>query len=39
VARYLLYSNRSTQGTSRYDYNGLYETGGFSLGIALGYRF
>jgi long-chain fatty acid transport protein len=39
VARYLLYSNRSTQGTSRYDYNGLYETGGFSLGISLGYRF
>lgn len=39
VARYLLYSNRSTQGTSRYDYNGLYQTGGFSLGVALGYRF
>ena len=39
VARYLLYSNRSTQGLSRYDYNGLYETGGFSLSVGFGYRF
>jgi long-chain fatty acid transport protein len=39
VARYLLYSSRSTQGLSQYDYNGLYETSGFSLGISFGYRF
>jgi long-chain fatty acid transport protein len=39
VARYLLYSNRSTQGLSRYGYDGLYQSGGFSLGIGVGYRF
>jgi long-chain fatty acid transport protein len=39
VARYLLYSNRSTQGTSRYDYNGLYQSDGFSLAVSFGYRF
>jgi long-chain fatty acid transport protein len=39
LARYLLFSNRSTQGLSRYDYNGLYQTDSFQLGIALGYRF
>jgi long-chain fatty acid transport protein len=37
--RYLLFSNRSTQGLSRYDYNGLYETTSFQLGAAIGYRF
>jgi long-chain fatty acid transport protein len=39
VARYLLFSSRSTQGLSRYGYNGLYETSGFSLAFSLGYRF
>jgi long-chain fatty acid transport protein len=39
VARYLLYSSRSTQGLSRYDYDGLYQSGGFSLGVSFGYRF
>jgi long-subunit fatty acid transport protein len=39
VARYLLYSNRSTQGLSRYDYNGLYQSSGFSLSVGFGYRF
>jgi long-chain fatty acid transport protein len=39
VARYLLYSSRSTTGLSRYDYNGLYESSGFSLAFSLGYKF
>ncbi len=39
VARYLLYRERSTLDLNRYDYSGLYQTNGFSLGIALGYRF
>ncbi len=39
VARYLLYSSRSTTGLSRYNYNGLYESSGFSLAVSLGYRF
>jgi long-chain fatty acid transport protein len=39
VARYLLYSNRSTQGLSRYGYNGLYESSGFSLAVSFGYQF
>jgi long-chain fatty acid transport protein len=39
VARYLLYSSRSTQGLSRYDYNGLYQSSGFSLSVGFGYRF
>lgn len=39
VARYLLYSNRSTQGLNRYGYDGLYESSGFSLSVGLGYRF
>jgi long-chain fatty acid transport protein len=37
--RYLLFSNRSTQGLSRYDYNGLYQSTSFQLGAAIGYRF
>lgn len=39
VGRLLVYSNRSTDGLSRYDYNGLYESSGFSLSVSLGYRF
>ncbi len=39
MARYLLYRKRSTQGLSRYDYNGLYQTSGFSLSVGFGYRF
>jgi long-chain fatty acid transport protein len=39
VARYLLYSNRSTQGTSRYGYDGLYQSDGFSLAVSFGYQF
>ena len=39
VARYLLYRDRSTRGLSRYGYDGLYESGGFSLSVSFGYRF
>jgi long-chain fatty acid transport protein len=39
VARYLLYSNRSTTGLSRYGYDGLYQSDGFSLGVSFGYQF
>jgi long-chain fatty acid transport protein len=38
-ARYLLFSNRSTDGLSVYEYEGLYESRSFQLGAALGYRF
>ncbi len=37
--RYLLFSNRSTDGLSVYEYEGLYESRSFQLGAALGYRF
>lgn len=39
TARYLVYSDRSTQGLSQYDFNGLYQSSGFSVSVALGYRF
>jgi long-chain fatty acid transport protein len=39
VARYLLFRDRSTRGLSRYGYDGLYESGGFSLSVSFGYRF
>jgi long-chain fatty acid transport protein len=39
VARYLLYKDRNTLDLSIYDYNGVYKTHGFSLGVSLGYRF
>lgn len=39
VARYLLYSNRSTDSLSRYGYDGLYQSKGFSVSVGLGYRF
>ena len=38
-ARYLLFRHRSTRGENRYQYEGLYETSSFQLGVALGYRF
>jgi long-chain fatty acid transport protein len=39
VGRLLVYSSRSTGGLSQYDYDGLYESSGFSLGVSFGYRF
>jgi len=39
VARYLLFRERSTRGLSRYGFDGLYQTGGFSLSVGFGYRF
>jgi long-chain fatty acid transport protein len=39
VGRLLLYRDRSTRGLSQYDYDGLYQTDGFSLGVSFGYRF
>jgi long-chain fatty acid transport protein len=39
VGRWLVYRDRSTRGLSRYDYDGLYQSSGFSLGVSLGYRF
>ncbi len=39
VGRLLIYGSRSTGGLSRYDYDGLYESSGFSLGVSFGYRF
>jgi len=37
--RYLLFRNRTTRGENRYQYEGLYKTTSFQLGVALGYRF
>jgi len=37
--RYLLFRDRSTDGLSRYGYEGLYKTTSFQLGAAIGYRF
>jgi long-chain fatty acid transport protein len=39
AARYLLYSNRSTQGASRYGYDGLYQSDGFGLAVSFSYQF
>jgi long-chain fatty acid transport protein len=39
MGRYLLFSSRSTDGLSISGFEGLYETSGFQLGVALGYRF
>jgi long-chain fatty acid transport protein len=38
-ARYLLFSDRSTDGLSVYEFEGLYESRSFQLGAAVGYRF
>ena len=38
-ARYLAFRSSSTLGLSQYDYNGSYQSHGFQLGVALGYRF
>jgi long-chain fatty acid transport protein len=37
--RYLLFSDRSTDQLSRYNYNGLYQSTSFQVGAAIGYRF
>jgi long-chain fatty acid transport protein len=37
--RYLLFRDRSTDGLSSYEYEGLYKTTGLQLGAAIGYRF
>ena len=37
--RYLLFRDRSTDGLSRYGYEGLYNTTSFQVGAAFGYRF
>jgi len=37
--RYLLFRNRSTDGLSRYGYEGLYQSTSFQMGAAIGYRF
>jgi long-subunit fatty acid transport protein len=39
MARYLNYRHRDTMGTSRYGYEGIYESSGFQLGAAIGFRF
>jgi long-chain fatty acid transport protein len=39
MARYLNYRHRDTMGTSRYGYDGVYESSGFQLGAAIGFRF
>lgn len=39
AGRLLVLSGRSTGGASRYDYEGLYQSSGFSLGVSFGYRF
>jgi len=37
--RYLLFRNRPTQGLNRYQYEGMYESSSFQLGVAVGYSF
>jgi long-chain fatty acid transport protein len=37
--RYVAFRTSSTLGTSRYGYDGSYETGGLQAGASLGYRF
>jgi long-chain fatty acid transport protein len=37
--RYLLFVDRDTTGLSVYDYNGVYSTGSFQVGAAVGFRF
>lgn len=37
--RYLLFRDRSTDGLSRYGYEGLYQSTSFQLGAAIGFRF
>lgn len=37
--RYLLFRDRSTDGLSRYGYEGLYQSTSFQMGAAIGYRF
>jgi len=37
--RYLAFRDSSTLGLSRYDYDGLYHTNGFQVGLSLGYKF
>jgi long-chain fatty acid transport protein len=39
MARYLNFRHRDTMGTSRYGYEGIYESSGFQLGAGLGFRF
>jgi len=39
MARYLNYRHRDTMGLSRYGYDGVYESSGFQLGAAIGFRF
>jgi long-chain fatty acid transport protein len=39
MARYLNYRHRDTRGSSRYGYDGIYESSGFQLGAGLGFRF
>jgi long-chain fatty acid transport protein len=38
-ARLLLFRERTTLDLSRYDYDGVYRSSGFSAGVSLGYRF
>jgi len=38
-ARLLVYRERTTRDLSKYDYNGVYNSSGFSVGVSLGYRF
>jgi long-chain fatty acid transport protein len=38
-ARLLVFRERTTLDLSKYDYNGVYNSSGFSVGVSLGYRF